>query len=158
MNTYDYLKIFLKKRYNVQVIMFCGRNEKLKEKCENLVKENNYKHVKILPFTTDVNNLLNVSSLIVTKPGGLSTTECLELKKPMMLIPGNGGPEIYNAKFLCSKGFAFNNKNLVMFNKNMKKIMKNPNIIIGMNIKLHKYEKNTSVEKMYKLSEQLLKK
>lgn len=158
MNTYDYLKTFLKKRYNVQVVMFCGKNEKLKQKCEKLATENNYKKIIILPFTNDVNNLLNVSSFVITKPGGLSSTECLELKKPMVLIPGAGGPEVYNAKFLCSKGFAINNKNLIAFNRNIKKIMKNPNIIINMKKRLEKYEKNTAVENLYKLSEQLLKK
>lgn len=156
-NTYDYLKTFLKKRYDVQVIMFCGKNQKLKDKCENLVEEYGYKNVLILPFTTDVNNLINVSTLVVAKPGGLITTECLELKKPMMLIPGNGGPEIYNAKFLCYKGFAINSKSLISFSKNMKRVMENPNILINMNKKLNKYEDNTSVKKLYKLSCKLLK-
>lgn len=154
--SYEYFKKFMKNRYNVHVIMFCGTNEKIKFKCEKLIRENNYKNVTILPFTTDVNNLLNVTDLVITKPGGLATTECLELKKPMMLIPGAGGPENHNAKFLVSKGVAINNKNIIEFNKNTKKIMKNPKIIRNMNKNLHKYEKNTSVAQIYKLSLKLL--
>lgn len=154
--SYEYFKQFMKNRYNVQIIMFCGTNEKIKLKCEELIKENNYKNVTVMPFTTDVNNLLNVSDLVITKPGGLATTECLELKKPMILIPGAGGPENHNAKFLVSKGVAINNKNLIRFSKNMNKIMKNPRIIRNMNKNLHKYEKNTSVAQIYKLSLKLL--
>lgn len=156
--SYEYLKSFLKKRYNVQVIMFCGKNEKVKLKCEELISENKYKNVLILPFTNDVNNLINISDLVVTKPGGLSITECLELKKPMMLIPGAGGPENYNARFLVAKGVAINNKNIIKFKKNMKKIIKNPNILQNMVNNLNKYERNTSVIKLYKLSQKLLNK
>lgn len=154
--SYEYFKLFMKNRYNVQVIMFCGTNEKIKIKCEELIKENKYKNVTVLPFTNDVNNLLNVSDLVVTKPGGLAITECLELKKPMMLIPGAGGPENHNAKFLISKGVAINNKNLIIFSKNIKKIMKSPRMIMNMNKNLHRYEKNTSVIQIYKLSQKLL--
>lgn len=156
MLSYDYLKIFLKKRYDVQTIMFCGKNEKVKEKCENLVKENNYKDVLILPFTTDVNNLLNVSSVVVSKPGGLSTTECLELKKPMILIPGNGGPENYNAKFLTFRGYAIRCNNQIKFSKSIKKVMTNPNILYNIEKNLSKYGSNTSVIKLYKLTNKLL--
>ena len=157
-NSYDYLKSLLKKRYNVQIIMFCGKNETLRNKCLKLIEEKKYKNIIVLPFTNDVNNLLNISDLVITKPGGLSTTECLELKKPMMLIPGNGGPETYNAKFLVLNGFAIKNINLIKFSRNMKKIIKHPNIIKNMQNKLNNYETNTSVIKLYNLSKKLLKK
>jgi len=99
--SYDYLKKLLSKKYDINIIFVCGKNEKLMTKALNLVAKNKYSNVHVIGFSNEVNNLLNISDVVITKPGGLSITESLEMKKPILLIPGNGGQEIYNAKFIC---------------------------------------------------------
>lgn len=146
-----YLKRILKEEYDINIIYICGKNEKLKRKAEKLIQDTNYKNIHILGFSKEVNNLLSISDVVITKPGGLSITECLEAKKPMLLIPGNGGNEIYNAKFVCKNGYGINCKTPRRLAKTINKILKRKHLLNNMKNKLNKYDNNKSIEKIFKL-------
>ncbi len=47
---------------------------------------------------------MNISSLVITKPGGLTTTESLASNLPMIIINPIPGQEEENAEFLESNG------------------------------------------------------
>jgi processive 1,2-diacylglycerol beta-glucosyltransferase len=82
---------------DIQVVALSGKNEKLLNKLNSISK----KHVnRMLPvgFTNEVHELMTISDLVVTKPGGLSTSECIYLKKPMVLINPIPGQEELNAE------------------------------------------------------------
>ncbi len=57
-------------------------------------------------FTDRINELADVASLIVTKPGGITTAECLAKGTPMVLIRPVPGQEAGNAAFLAHHGAA----------------------------------------------------
>ena len=154
--SYKYFKRLLEEQLDINVIYVCGKNESIQRKADKLVKKYNYKNVKVIGFSNEVNNLLAISDVVITKPGGISITECLESKKPMILIPGNGGQEIYNAKFVCKNGYGLNSKTPRKFIKNVNKLVKRKTLIYSMNKKLNKYNNNKSVEKIYKLSTKLI--
>lgn len=154
--SYKYLKRLLEEEYDINILYACGKNEKLLKKTEKLIEKNDYKNVYPLGFSKEVNNLLNISDLVITKPGGLSITECLEMKKPMLLIPGNGGNEIYNARFVCKNGYGINCKTPRKLAKVVGKLLKRKNIILNMKRKLNSYNDNKSIEKIYKLSKKML--
>ncbi len=61
---------------------------------------------KIIKFTNKVPELMSISDLVVTKPGGLTTTESLLLDLPMVVINPIPGQEEENAEFLEEKGIA----------------------------------------------------
>ena len=42
--------------------------------------------VRVFGFVTNMHELMDAADLIVTKPGGLTTTECLAKGKPMALV------------------------------------------------------------------------
>lgn len=155
--SYNYLKKILEPRYDINIIFVCGKNEKLKLKVEKLVKNEDYKNVEVLGFSTEVHNLLAISDIVITKPGGISITECLEMKKPMILIPGNGGQERYNAKFVCKNGYGINCKSPEKLNKTIDRLIRRESIISNMNKNLADYGGNKSVEKIYNLSKKILK-
>ena len=155
--SYKYFKKLVEEKYNINIIYVCGKNEKLKNKSKKLIQKNNYKNVHIIGFSNEVNNLLSISDIVITKPGGLSITECLEMKKPMLLIPGNGGQEIYNAKFVCKNGYGMNCLTARQLIKNTEKIIKRKSLLFSMENKLKKYNNNKSIEKIYKLSQKILK-
>lgn len=155
--SYNYLKKILEPRYDINIIFVCGKNEKLITKVENLVKTEDYKNVVVLGFSTEVYNLLAISDVVITKPGGISITECLEMKKPMILIPGNGGQEIYNAKFICKNGYGINCKTPDKLNKTIDRLIRRESIINNINKNLADYGGNKSVEKIFNLSKKMLK-
>lgn len=97
---------FAKSR-DFQVIGIAGKNEKMKLSFENIVRENNCEeNVKVLEFTNKVPELMSISDLVVTKPGGMTTTESLASELPMIIINPIPGQEVENAEFLESKNIA----------------------------------------------------
>ena len=156
--SYRYFKRLLEEEFDINIIYVCGKNENLKKKEEKLVKNYRYKNVHVLGFSNEVNNLLSISDIVITKPGGISITECLEVKKPMLLIPGNGGNEIYNANFVCKNGYGLNCLTSRRLVKNVNKVLKRKTLLYSMNKKLEKYNNNKSVEKIYNLSKKILDK
>ena len=56
-------------------------------------------NVKILEFTNQVPELMSISDLVVTKPGGLTTSESLASHLPMLIINPIPGQEEENAEF-----------------------------------------------------------
>ena len=62
--------------------------------------------VKVLPYTNQVPELMSISDLVVTKPGGLTTTESLVSGLPIIAINPIPGQEEENAEFLEDAGVA----------------------------------------------------
>jgi len=86
---------------NIQIIAIAGKNEKMKSSFESIVKENNKENsVKILEFTNKVPELMSISDLVISKPGGLTTSESLASNLPMIIINPIPGQEEENAEFL----------------------------------------------------------
>lgn len=103
--TVQILKAFIEKVPEYQIVAVAGKNEKMKESFEELVKYNNAENrVRVLGFTDKVPELMHISNLVVTKPGGLTTTESLASELPMIIINPIPGQEEENAEFLESKG------------------------------------------------------
>jgi processive 1,2-diacylglycerol beta-glucosyltransferase len=44
--------------------------------------------------------------VVVGKPGGLTATECLVARRPMVVVGAAGGQETLNARWLVENGFA----------------------------------------------------
>lgn len=90
---------------NIQVIAIAGKNEKMKLHFESIVKNfNKEKSIKVLEYTTKIPELMSISDLVVSKPGGLTTSESLASGLPMVIINPIPGQEEENAEFLESKG------------------------------------------------------
>lgn len=105
--TIEILECFVKNFDNIQMIVISGKNEKMKNEFEKIVTENNRKEsIKIFEYTDKVPELMSISDLVVTKPGGLTTSESLASNLPMIIINPIPGQEEDNAKFLEEKGVA----------------------------------------------------
>ena len=103
--TVQILECFIKKLTNFQIIAVAGKNKKMKEAFEELVQNNQAKdRVKVLGFTDKVPEIMSIACLVVSKPGGLTTTETLASGLPMIIINPIPGQEEENAEFLESKG------------------------------------------------------
>ena len=105
--TLDVLKCLVNDFEDIQVIAIAGKNEKMKQHFEEIVKEANKEDsIKILPFTDKVPELMSISDLVITKPGGLTITESLASELPIVVINPIPGQEEENAEFLEEKGIA----------------------------------------------------
>lgn len=105
-NMEDILKVLLTLD-NYQIIVLCGKNEKTKLHFQEIV--NNAKKadtIKVLPFTTKVPALMNIADFVVTKPGGLTSSEALACDLPMIICNPIPGQEDHNSNFLLNNGVA----------------------------------------------------
>lgn len=99
--TFKIFKSFVECPENIQIVAIAGKNPKMKESFENLVYESGkYDKVKILEYTNKVPELMSISDLVVTKPGGLTTTESLASGLPIVVINPIPGQEEENATYL----------------------------------------------------------
>ena len=72
------LKTLIQNFENIQIVAISGKNKKIKNNFDILVEqENASENVKILEYTDKVAELMSISDLVITKPGGLTTTESL---------------------------------------------------------------------------------
>lgn len=102
--TFEILDALIKASSEMQIIAIAGKNEKMKEKFDAIVEKNKAtKRVKVLSFTNQVPELMSISDLVVTKPGGMTTTESLASGLPMIIINPIPGQEEENAEFLEKK-------------------------------------------------------
>ena len=105
--TAEIFENFINSNTNIQIIAVAGRNPKMKATFEEIVEKNNKSDiVRILEFTNEVPELMSISDLVVTKPGGLTTSESLASHLPMVIINPIPGQEEENAEFLESKDIA----------------------------------------------------
>lgn len=84
------------------ITLVCGRNERLKESITELSLAN----VRVVGFTDQVPAYMDAADMIITKPGGLSTTEAANKHLPMVLINSVGGCENRNFDYFLDAGFA----------------------------------------------------
>ena len=95
------------KNNNIQIIAISGKNPKMKSAFEEVVNSNDANStVKIIEFSNEVPKLMAIANLVVTKPGGLTTSESLASHLPMVVINPIPGQEEENAEFLESKNIA----------------------------------------------------
>ena len=84
---------------NVKVLVVCGTNKKLYE--ELLLIDN--PNLIPLGFVSNINDLIYSSDIVLSKPGGLSSTEIASLRKPLLHIFPIPGIETYNTTFFANR-------------------------------------------------------
>ncbi|KND57110.1 UDP-N-acetylglucosamine:LPS N-acetylglucosamine transferase [Candidatus Burkholderia verschuerenii] len=95
----------LKMDGDFQLIALAGRNEAMLRALRALGHAHPGRLVAS-GFTSSVERLMACADLIITKPGGLTTSECLAMQVPMILNSPIPGQEERNADFLLEQGVA----------------------------------------------------
>ena len=88
-----------------QIIAVSGKNKKMYDAFTEVANElGNPNELKIFDFITNVPEAMSISSLVVTKPGGLTSSESLASSLPMLIINPIPGQEEENAEFIEQAG------------------------------------------------------
>ena len=62
--------------------------------------------IRTVPFTTEVHTYMRAADVLMTKAGGLSSTEALVTGVPMVHVKAIPGCETYNVKFFSERGLS----------------------------------------------------
>ncbi len=88
---------------NANLAVVCGSNKSL---YKELREEQGFEDVTIVGFTDKMPVFMDAAEVVLTKPGGLSSTEALVKGLPAILINAVPGCETRNLDFLTQNGFA----------------------------------------------------
>ncbi|MBU1853478.1 MAG: glycosyltransferase [Candidatus Omnitrophica bacterium] len=88
-----------------QLMVVCGLNKRLRKDLD----KRSYRYRKkllVLGHVENIDGLMEISSIVITKPGGLTTAEALSKNLPMIIVHPIPGQEAKNAEFLLNQGVA----------------------------------------------------
>jgi processive 1,2-diacylglycerol beta-glucosyltransferase len=86
-----------------QTVVVTGRNEELRRE---LAAQDRAHPTHVFGFTSNMHELMAVADLVITKPGGLTSSEALALGKPLFILNPIPGQEAANSDFLLERGAA----------------------------------------------------
>jgi processive 1,2-diacylglycerol beta-glucosyltransferase len=89
----------------LQTVVVCGRNAAVKGDLERLTPPDRHR-VKLVGFTKDIDEFMAVADLVISKPGGLTTSETLARGAVMVIVNPIPGQESRNSDYLLENGAA----------------------------------------------------
>ncbi len=90
---------------DIQLIVVTGDNKKLYNYL-NKKRHSFKKKILIFGFSEAIDEFMEIATLIMTKPGGITTQEALAKALPMIIVNPLPGQEAMNARFLMDKRLA----------------------------------------------------
>jgi processive 1,2-diacylglycerol beta-glucosyltransferase len=152
----DVFQALLHCEKDLQIIAVTGQNLKLKKQLENYSIVTG-KNVKILSYTEKVSDIMDISDLIITKPGGMTITESIIKELPIVIMSPIPGQEEKNAQFLLSNGAAVRITQNDDVASVLKQIIDDPSGVLKMKEKARRLAKPNSCPDIIELLEKLVK-
>ncbi len=81
-NTKKLVKDIVNAKLDITLIVINGRNKKTYHQVDKFIKKNNIKDVVNLGFVTNIDQYMKASDVIISRGGGNSTAETLNIHKP----------------------------------------------------------------------------
>lgn len=100
-NIFSVIKEIDKTNVACNVAVCCGNNKRAKAVIDRATHRKNF---KTYGFISNVDRIMDAADCIITKPGGLSATESLSKKLPMIFVDPIPGQEYRNVEFLVNNG------------------------------------------------------
>ena len=126
---------------SLQIIAVCGNNAKAKADLESMETR-----CRLLPlgFVDYVDRLMDAADCIVTKPGGLTTSEALAKGLPMVIVNPIPGQEARNAQFLLNSGTAVATHDMCTADELVIRLMDEPRRLEAMRLSIEELRHPTS--------------
>ncbi len=112
-----------------QLLIVTGINRELEGKLKSIAARDN---VHLYQFSQQVPLLMNASDIIVTKPGGLTSSEALIKELPMVIVNPIPGQEERNSSFLTGRGAAFRLRKINHLKQLIERMLSRPDWLLHM--------------------------
>jgi processive 1,2-diacylglycerol beta-glucosyltransferase len=110
----------------VQIVVVCGRNEGLQRELAVLERRH---PTHVLGFVMNMHELMAASALVLTKPGGLTSSEALAVGRPIYVLNPIPGQEAANSDFLLEHGVAAKVNRLEDLPFRLEKLLGSPRLV-----------------------------
>jgi processive 1,2-diacylglycerol beta-glucosyltransferase len=108
-----------------QIVVVTGRNEELRERLQGLKVPERHRS-KVLGFTDQIDELMLLADVIVSKPGGLTSSEALARGAAMAIVNPVPGQETRNSDFLLENGAAIKINSIATLPYKLNKLLGDP--------------------------------
>lgn len=88
----------------VSIVAIAGSNKKLEGDLSALRPPRRVA-LTVVGWTDAIDEYMRLADIILTKPGGMTTTECIALGKPMIAVQPIPGQEEHNAEYVLEHNF-----------------------------------------------------
>jgi processive 1,2-diacylglycerol beta-glucosyltransferase len=112
-------------RGGAQIAVVAGRNEELRATLETAAAKAAVP-TQVLGFTREMHEWMALASLVVTKPGGLTTSEALACGLPIVVANAIPGQETRNATMLFEEGVAMSGDNPYTIGPRVARLLASP--------------------------------
>lgn len=116
-------------RHPAQIIAVCGKSAELKQRVEEVAAKrpaSSQVQLKVLGFTTEMDELMSASDILLGKPGGLTTSEALAKGLVFVIVNPIPGQEERNSDHLLEEGVAIRCNNLPALAYKIDRLLDNP--------------------------------
>ncbi len=110
----------------LEIAVVTGRNEAAKLELEKISPPSRHR-VKILGFTNQIDELMECADIVLSKPGGLTTSEVLARGAAMAIVNPIPGQESRNSDFLLEHGAAIKINNEGTLAMKLTQLLRDPN-------------------------------
>lgn len=114
-----------------QMIVLAGVNKKIISSLKRYTKRSS-KKIIIYEFANNVDELMELATIIITKPGGITTAECLAKGLPMVIVNPIPGQEMRNTDFLIKKGIGIRIDDTDDIGEEVELLLKSPERLAAM--------------------------
>lgn len=114
-----------------QAVIVCGKNDELRVDIEELVA-GRADRFRVLGYTDKMPDLMGAATLLLSKPGGLTTAEALSRGLPMVILDPIGGQEERNSDVLLEAGAAVKCTEVTVLNHKLERLLDDPARIAAM--------------------------
>jgi processive 1,2-diacylglycerol beta-glucosyltransferase len=122
------IKSLLELQHPVQVVAIAGRNEELRERLSAMsaVAVESPVDVKVVGYTTEMDEYMSAADFMLGKPGGLTTSEALAKGLVLIIVNPIPGQEERNSDHLLEEGVAIRCNNLPALAHKIDRLLDDP--------------------------------
>jgi processive 1,2-diacylglycerol beta-glucosyltransferase len=109
----------------LEILVGTGRNETAKQQLDEIAPPARHR-VIVFGFTNQVGELMTCADLVMSKPGGLTTSEALACGAAMVIVNPIPGQESRNSDYLLEKGAAIKVNNTATLAYKLTALLRDP--------------------------------
>jgi processive 1,2-diacylglycerol beta-glucosyltransferase len=120
---------------DMQIIALAGRNETLLAQLKAIASEHPQR-LWPMGFTRSIERVMAAADVAITKPGGLTSSECLAMNLPMIVVSPIPGQEERNADFLLESGAALKAVDAASLVYKVRRLLESPQELAAMRARM----------------------
>jgi len=102
----DLVEELVSKKLPLQLLVVCGKNRQLYNDIKTLKDAHGFAALKVFGFVDYMDELMEISHLMISKSGGMASSEAIAKEVPMIIISPIPGQEMRNCNYLVTNGVA----------------------------------------------------